>query len=356
MTKFKKIIACILFLCFMVWVPLCAFDKISMEQNKVKKGYKGVLNLWHIETFEGGSGSRANFLKRRAIEFESQNKGVFVSVQTYTPEQVLQKLNDGAKFDIISFSYGVGCDILNLLSPYSGKVNVRDDLLQGGTIKGDIFALPWAFGGYTLCAFNDVLTKIGGILSVSDAFEYGYVKKDKNKTKIPSLGVGFAQYTNPFQPLADKGVSGKKDEWTNDMQMTSYQAYQGFCDKKFALLLGTQRDLSRILQKQSQGKMQEVSFEFLSGYTDLVQYVSFCDNGQNRGKVSQDFIEYLTSDKSQKKLGSIEMFSPSLDLYDSGLHLDMQKALSTKLTVPNVFADKTVLANQRQSAMQRLGI
>ena len=112
MTKFKKIIACILFLCFMAWVPLCAFDKISMGQNKMEKGYKGVLNLWHIETFEGGSGSRANFLKRRAIEFESQNKGVFVSVQTYTPEQVLQKLNDGARFDIISFSYGVGCDIL----------------------------------------------------------------------------------------------------------------------------------------------------------------------------------------------------------------------------------------------------
>ena len=116
MTKIKKVVACIAFLLFMVWVPLCVFDKTKVTQNNNQAGYKGVLNLWHVETFEGGCGSRANFLKKRAIEFESKNKGVLVSVQTYTPEQVVQKLNDGAKFDLISYSYGVGCDIVNMLS------------------------------------------------------------------------------------------------------------------------------------------------------------------------------------------------------------------------------------------------
>ena len=80
-------------------------------------------------------------LKKRAIEFESKNKGVLVSVQTYTPEQVVQKLSDGAKFDLISYSYGVGCDIVNMLSAYGGKVNVRDDLLQGGNIFTCYFAV-----------------------------------------------------------------------------------------------------------------------------------------------------------------------------------------------------------------------
>ena len=356
MKKFKKVVACILFLLFMVWVPLCVFDKIDSGQNIEKSGYKGVLNLWHIETFEGGSGSRAEFLKKRAIEFEANNKGVLVSVQTYTPEQVVQKLNDGARFDIISFSYGVGCDVINLLSAYKGKVNVRDDLLQGGVLGDDILALPWAFGGYALCASDSVLAKTGGVFDLKKVFEYGYLKKDKNKTKVLSLGVGFAQYANPFKALLGYDVVGNKDEWTNDLSVSPYQAYQDFLNEKFAVLLGTQRDLSRILQKQSQGKMTDVKFEFLSGYTDIVQYVGFCDNGQNRGETSQQFIEYITSDVSQKKLSSIELFSPSLDVYSDGLHLSMQVALLKTLQVPNVFADKTVLSNQRQSAMQKVGI
>ena len=182
------------------------------------------------------------------------------------------------------------------------------------------------------------------------------IKNDKNKTNVVSLGVGFAQYTNPLQLFANDGVVGDKTKWTNDLSMTPYQAYQGFLEKKFAVLLGTQRDLSRVLQKQSQGKLIDVTFEFLSGYTDIVQYIAFCDNGKQRADASQKFVEYITSDQSQKKLASLQMFSPALDIFDNGLHFEMQKALGRKLNVPNVFADKTVLLNQRQSAMQKVGL
>ena len=355
MSKVKKIVACVLFLMFMAYVPVFVFDKLKYVDQE-PNGYSGILNLWHIETFEGGSGSRAEFLKKRAIEFESKNKGVLVSVQTYTQEQAVEKIANGDTFDMISFSYGVGCDVLSLLCAFEGKVNLRDDLVAGGVIDGKIFALPWAFGGYTLCAFDDVLTKTGGVLSLQNAFDFGYAKNDKNNTQVVSLGIGFAQYTNPFQLFADEGVVGDKTKWTNDLSVTPYQAYQGFLDKKFAVLLGSQRDLSRVLQKQSQGKLQDVTFAFLSGYTDLVQYISFCNNGEQRAEASQKFMEYITSDQSQKKLTGLQMFSPALDIFDSGLHFEMQKALGKKLSVPNVFADKTVLSNQKQNAMQKVGL
>ena len=83
-------------------------------------------------------------------------------------EPSVQKIADGDTFDMISFSYGVGCDILSLLCAFEGKVNLRDDLVAGGIIGGKIFALPWAFGGYTLCAFDDVLAKTDGVLSLQN--------------------------------------------------------------------------------------------------------------------------------------------------------------------------------------------
>ena len=86
------------------------------------------------------------------------------------------------------------------------------------------------------------------------------------------------------------------------------------------------------------------------------EYIAFCDNGKKRADASQKFMEYITSDQSQKKLASLQMFSPALDIFDNGLHFEMQKALGRKLNVPNVFADKTVLLNQRQSAMQKVGL
>ena len=351
---FKKYISGILFVVFMAYVPLFVFDKLDAK-GEGGGSYAGVLNLWHIETFEGGRGSRAEFLKKRAIEFESKNKGVFVSVQTYTLQQVEEKLKQGDNFDLISFSFGVGCKVKELLSPFTGQINVRDDLLAGGVFDGVVLALPWAFGGYTLCCFDDILAKKGGKLSLQNAFGFGYTKKDKNKTKVPSLAVGFAQYTNPMQLLADCGAKGVADEWQNDLSVTPYQAYQSFVQRDYALLLGTQRDLSRVLVKQSQGKMTDVTFEFLGGYTDLVQYIGFCDN-KDRGALSQAFAQYLTSDHSQKKLAGIGMFSPSLDIYSDGLQDKMEKALSSDLKVPCVFDDEQKLQQAKQKAMEIVGI
>lgn len=355
MKKSKKIASLCLFLVFMLYVPLFVFDKLN-DKKVTDLSYKGIVNLWHVETFEGGSGNRAEFLKKRAIEFENQNKGVLVSVQTFNEQQVAEKLLQGDRFDLISFSCGVGCEVRKFVSPYTKRINVRDDLLEGGVINGNVYALPWAFGGYALFATENVLAKTNGILQMQKLFDYGYQKKDKNKTKVPSLGVGFAEYTNPFGVLEMVDTVAKNDEWSNNMSLSCYQAYQGFCDEKFALLLGTQRDLARLSLKQSQGKMQNVVATCLGGYTDLVQYVAYCNNGNQRAEVSQLFMQFLTSPKSQQKLTSIQMFSPGTDIYTNGLHSQMQKALSGRLKTPNVFADKHVLSMQRQTSMQKVGI
>jgi len=349
--NFKKIVAALLFCLFMVCVPLYVFDKLDDGSN-ISHGanYKGILTLWNVDSFEGGRGSRSEFLKGRAIEFEARHKGVLVSVQNYTYEQVKQKLANGDRFDLISFSAGVGFDVKSLLSPYTAAVNVRDDLLDGGKFNGNIYAMPWAFGGYAFYAFDDMLAKSGNTLSANSVFDCAFVKNDKHKTQVSSLGTGLAAFNNPYRALKLSGA--QKATGTNafyNASMTAYQAYSSFLGKSsFAVLLGTQRDLSRFSLKASQGYLDALSSFYLFDFSDLVQYIGFCDNGNGRGAYSQAFIKYITGDDAQKKLTKIEMFSPALNIYSSGMHAEMEKALSKPLVTTNVFADPAVLASERE--------
>ena len=60
-------------------------DKIN-EQSKITapSEYKGIISLWQIDGFEGGSGSRKQFLLKVAREFEKKNNGVLVMVINHT--------------------------------------------------------------------------------------------------------------------------------------------------------------------------------------------------------------------------------------------------------------------------------
>lgn len=353
MLGFKKTAAALIFCLFMVAVPLYAFDIPYGKNQSSLPQYKGVLTLWHVDSFEGGSGSRAEFLKGRAIEFESKYKGVFISVQSYTYEQVRQKLQNGDTFDLISFGGGVGSLVKTKLSAYTGAMNVRDDIAKSGEIGGSVFALPWAFGGYFAAAFDDMLTQSGNALSVETLFDLSYEKNDKSKTRLMSLGLGLADFNNPFAALNTANAKGTSENFFGDM-LTSYQAYERFLAKdSFVALLGTQRDLARLNLRQSQGRLGGISTLYLSGYTDLVQYIAFSGEG-TKAFYAQKFMEYLTSDEAQQKLSRIEMFSPCLSLYTSGMHFDMQEALEKELNVPNVFCDEEILSQNRQEEFKKL--
>lgn len=319
----KGKIAAVLFAAFMISAPLWTFG--VKAQSQPPSGYKGVLTLWHVDGFEGGSGSRATFLNNRAMEFENLHEGVLVSVQTYTSEQVRQKLADGDRFDLISFPVGTGQYLKERLDVYSSAVNVRGDLLGGGTLSGDIYALPWTYGGYALCAFDK---SVKG-KSIADGLADGSL----------TLGVGFWQYGNPIEALKANGISVAEGTWNKDSSLTSYGAYEGFLAGRFDVLLATQRDISRLKLRQSQGRLESMTTVYLGGFTDLTQYIGYSDNGDGRGEYAAEFIKFLTSDACQRKLTAIEMFSPALSVYTSGAHADMEKVLSKPLGTVNVFTD-----------------
>ena len=89
--------------CFLWIIPPIIKVKV-VEQN----AQPIILTLWHVDSFEGGVGSRADWLKKRALEFEKTHKGVYVDVVKLTYSQLTQKLAEGRPFDLVSFGVGVG--------------------------------------------------------------------------------------------------------------------------------------------------------------------------------------------------------------------------------------------------------
>ena len=103
--------------CFIVFAP-----RYLRAEDKIDEGaVSTVLVMWHVDTFEGGTGSRQDFLMKSAVEFEKQNNGVLVSVIKHTEESVHENFSRGILPDMISFGVGV-YDVVNYAKPLKTRI------------------------------------------------------------------------------------------------------------------------------------------------------------------------------------------------------------------------------------------
>lgn len=317
-------------------------------------GYKGVLELWNVETFEGGSGSRSAWLTSRAAKFEAKNKGLFVHVTDVTEAQVQQKLDNGETFDIICFSRGVGAQVSDLLQKYRGSVSdIRDNMLVSGQIGDSVYALPLYAGAYCLFARAAQLPQNAELVSV--ALSATYTRKvGKSTYNLQPLVCGFTEFNSPMSALA---LSGGKGVATVSETVTQYSAYESFVANKTAVtLLGTQRDLYRLTKKEELGKIEQLAFAPLQGYTDLVQYLGVSANCGDKADSCHAFLQFVTSAESQQTLVNVDMFS----VLDDNFYTDARYAACEQglkfAYVPNVFGDVTAVSTQRKAALDTLRI
>ena len=68
------VICLVAFVCAVIVFVLPALPQKPAAKAKTD-GYAGVLELWNVESFEGGCGSRQAWLTGRAAKFENKNKG-----------------------------------------------------------------------------------------------------------------------------------------------------------------------------------------------------------------------------------------------------------------------------------------
>lgn len=319
----------------------------AVEGDPFPEPEQQILEVWHMDLFEGGRNSRADFLKRCAITFQRQYTGKYFLVRSVTLHEAEAKLEQGAVPDIVSLSIGGGELFEPYARPYTGAVNVRDDLLESGKLNGSVTAVPWCMGGYILAAYEHAVAGATAEELLKNPFDARY----QPKKGTAACSVGMAEFNNPFAGLLAAGGGGV---WQGEA-LTQSEAYSEFLAGKSGVLLGTQRDLYKLCNRKSMGTISPLLIRPLSGYTDLVNYlVITCQQPENT-ELCERFIEAVTSDATQGKLTELSLFAANgQKLYSEEDYAALEQVLAGELSVPNVFLSQAEIEAERSLAIQKL--
>ena len=323
-------------------------------EQQAPESYKGVLELWNVEAFEGGIGSREAWLINKAAKFERANTGLFIHVTTLTVDQLADKLSNDEPFDLITFTRGAGNLVQEKLAPISASMGfVKENFLISAQVDGKQYAMPLYTGAYCLFAR---IEQLSAEQLVENALTQTYTRKiGKNTVELQPMVCGFTPYNSPLSALALSGGRGKAKGISESV--TQYQAYEQFVANRTAVtLLGTQRDIYRLTQRESNGKIEQLGFAPLGGYTDLVQYIGVSTTAGDKATACEDYISYLLSEATQSTLVNLSMFSVlEATFYTSDRYTQCEQLLGSAY-VPNVFGDAEAISRQRETAIATLNM
>ena len=253
---------------------------------------KRVVTVWNVDTFEGGKGSRTNFLRQVARRVEKEREGVYFLVVSYTREGAEAAIAEGNLPDLLSFGVGIWASAeRSEVLPYS---------FAGGEIAGKCRAVPWCMGGYFLFSLSEDFEE-EGVCAISEGG--------------CNLGVLAAVYA---------GVKGEP--------CGSQAAYTGFLSGKYRYLLGTQRDVCRFATRGA-----TVYSRPLTGYNDLFQYISLTKTSHRADALA--FLEELLSAETEELLTTIGMEAVKTD---------------GNVRTPCVFSDGAALSRLREIATEEV--
>lgn len=316
----------------LIFMPIFGFAALRNPDGNSDggTGYQGIVTLWNVDTFEGGTYSRELLLGDFARSFESSHKGLYIVVTAFSPEEFRDQIEKGNRPDLISFGTGAGGLVKGDLQKYRGSMNIRDDLAEGGILSGKQYALPWCMGGYALFSTE--------------------------KLAAGAKAYAGSKYTLPLAALTKNGVADimAEESFSTNSQ---YNAYEKFVAKYSSYLLGTQRDIYRLGLKVDQGKISDLKMRVLGNFTDLVQYMGIFE-GVSGGRLDacQNFLEYVTSDTCQKKIARLGMFAATdITLYSGGLLSEMESALKNVRVLSAFTSYEALLEYQSQSLLALQG-
>ena len=242
-----------------------------------------VLTLWQIDSFEGGRGSRAEYLRSLAQDF-AKSANVYIEVTALSSDAARTNISAGVVPDIIS--YGAGFyGIESLVSEGYGKA--------------------WCRGAYCLIALSG--TDFSSVSTANTVINEG---KD-NLVSVAALfsGLQGADYAAPTS------------------------AYVSLISGEYDFLLGTQRDVIRL---QTRGESFEV--KPLPEFNDLYQYISVLTRDGEKAAVAEEYINYVLS--HGESLTRIGMLCDGETLYSDEMHA--LEGVDFSYTVPAVASSGAV--------------
>lgn len=275
-----------------------------------KKRNPCAVRLWNIDTFEGGKGSRAAFLKGVALKFEKEREGAFVLVSSYTAEGAYSAMSEGNYPDMLSFGIG-------FYPPAEQFEALRDYSFFAAQTGNATYAVPWCRGGYAVYAKTE---------------DFSSFRADR-----AVLSSGKGNLTGVAAAM--EGFVGKFDE------KDSTTAYVEFLNGKYDFLIGTQRDACRFTVRGERVYMRPVR-----AYSDLYQYIAVLSKTTEEQEICEAFLRTLLSEETQKTLSKIGMSSAFYDVYgeDAPYHDELEKA--TAEFAPSAFLSEAAIAALREEA------
>ena len=217
------------------------------------------------------------------------------------------------------------------------------------TYDGKLLAMPYMSGIYTLISTAEKLQSAGkeyaGNLK-EIALDLAWAKKQrKSEKQIYSLTFGQNDYVGAMdcfsREFAGKSIEELIAKNIVDIKCKSqspYQAYASFIAGESSVLLGTQRDVIRMQNRQMAGKENDVIYCALGKYCDLVQFVGICTSDKAKYSVLSAFVQFLLSDEIQNSLKDIGMFSINgKKIYKDGVFAELEKVLDEKTVVRSAF-------------------
>ena len=285
-----------------------------------KSPYNGIIEVWNIDSFESGLKSKASFLEDMGKVFQKRNKGVYVLVRNLTIGECENLISKGETPDLISCSYGVVDKIKEYITAFDGEINdLADKFLNAGKENDELYGLAWCVGFYSLISTKSKIEKAGYDLenvSLNEiAYLSGYEYKIGKKVKVSkSIAFGTGDYLMPKNALKayNKARSIQIEEDINEeLNLKSqYSAYTSLLSNDATILLGTHRDVFRMVNREEKGKVSDVVYLPLLNWTDLVQFSFLCNNDNKLRKLTAEkFAKFLIEDDVQEKVQEIGMFS-----------------------------------------------
>ena len=306
--KIIRVITSILLLACMLFTFTFGYKKIPQKDISDGQSYKGIISVWQIDSFDGGVGSRRQFLMGVAREIEKQNSGVLYMVVDHTLESANMAIKNGNLPDVVS--YGVGLDIQQ-----ATKLNI-EDIYGGGKIDNKTYAVSWCRGGYCIIK-NPLLTN--------------------NDKILYDITVGYGKSNIP---LLSYMLNANQNENTSKLKiayLSNQDAFSLFVNGKSKALLGTQRDVYKLANRDMQ-----IEFCALDGFNDLFQYISILTNEEDKKIYCDLFVQKLLSQSVQKKLHKIGMLSCVTNVdYDNEYMAQLQEI--TKFKTFSAFCGSSML-------------
>ncbi|MDD3832077.1 MAG: hypothetical protein PHW00_05515 [Clostridia bacterium] len=360
----KRMVGVGLLIIYVLFCILWVIPKFSQQHEK-SNTEPCILQIWHIDTAEGGSISRASWLKRIISAYEHNNKSTYVHISTLTYEQALLKVQNKESFDLLSFGVGVGRSFLDYIVELDVNTvakGVRRELIEGGTVLNKLYAVAYMMGGYCLFTRQSSvqhllpsdMTATSNRVNLIEVLTYNYAhdKKSKNVSCVTGYGKCNLPLTCLSLNTAHKLTS---DNFVLlDNAISQYDAYAHFIDNDGTMLLGTQRDIYKLENRLSSGSVSALVYQPLKHFTDLVQYMAISAQTMYMDKCIS-LLQYLVSPSTQMLIDQAYMLSVlNIPVYVDGYMAQLQEALSTEITTINAFCDIEILFKQRQDDISSL--